>query len=387
VGLRLAVALYLFWVQRGHLREGREWLEALLRALPDGEGQGALAALRARALAKTASIAVQQGDYPGATALAEQSLALGHALGQTGDRAEALCALAFVAGQQGDRARQEVLLRESLALYRAQGDTRGSAIALSFLGELRRATDDLDGATPLLEEGQVLFRQVGYADGIAFTLLHLGGVATARRDYARAQALFAESLALYRELGDHADVATTQVALAGLAADRGDLARARALCEEAVAAFRQLSDDARLSGALGVLGRVAGLQGDERGAVAAHTEGLRLRHAASNEDLARSLEGLAQVVARQAARPGAGRRMERAVRLFGAAAALWDRLGLPRAPEHREEHERQVAAARAALGEEAFAAAWAAGQRLSLEQAVAMALAADPPAAPASVGP
>jgi hypothetical protein len=78
--------------------------------------------------------------------------------------------------------------------------------------------------------------------------------------------------------------------------------------------------------------------------------------------------------------------MERAVQLFGAAAALWDRLGLPRAPEAREEHERQVAAARAALGAAAFAAAWAAGQRLSLEQAVATALAADPSAAGAAVG-
>jgi predicted ATPase/DNA-binding XRE family transcriptional regulator len=387
VGLRLAVALAEFWAQRGHLREGREWLEALLRALPDGEGQGALAALRARALAKTASIAVQQCDYPGAAALAEQSLALGHALGQTGDSAEALSALAFVAGQQGDRARQVALWQESLALCRARGDTHGSAIMLSWLGELRRRTDDLDGATPLLEEGQALFRQVGYADGIAFTLRALGGVAAARRDDARAQVLFAESLALYRELGDHADVAYTQAALAGLAADGGDLTRARALCEEAVAAFRQLSDDARLSGALSVLGRVAGLQGDEQGAVAAYAESLRLRHAAPTEDLARSLEGLAQVVARQAARTGAGRRMERAVHLFGAAAALWDGLGLPRAPEYREEHERQVAAARAALGEEAFAAAWTAGQRLSLEQAVAMALSADPSAAPASVGP
>jgi hypothetical protein len=228
---------------------------------------------------------------------------------------------------------------------------------------------------------------VGYADGIAFTLRALGDVAHDRRDYARAQALLEESLALYRELGDQADVAYTQAALAGLAADRSDLAHARALGEEAVAAFRQLGDDRGLSGALSVLGRVAGLQGDEQGAVAAYTEGLRLRHAAPNEDLARSLEGLAQVVARQAARPGAGRLMERAVYLFGAAAALWDRLGLPRAPEQREEHERQVAAARAALGEDAFAAAWAAGQRLSLEQAVATALSADPPAARASVGP
>jgi hypothetical protein len=38
------------------------------------------------------------------------------------------------------------------------------------------------------------------------------------------------------------------------------------------------------------------------------------------------------------------------------------------------EHESHVAAARAALGEEAFAAAWAAGRVLWLDEAVALAL-------------
>jgi hypothetical protein len=40
----------------------------------------------------------------------------------------------------------------------------------------------------------------------------------------------------------------------------------------------------------------------------------------------------------------------------------------------RDDYERDIALARAQLGEEAFTAAWATGQAMSLEQAIAYAL-------------
>jgi predicted ATPase len=392
LGLRLAVALANFWEERGYRREGREWLEALLRAAAGSDDQGPPASLRARALARAASLAASHGDYQGAAPLAERSLALWHELGQTGNSAEALDTLAYVAAHQGDVARQEALLRESLALYRAQGDTRGSAVVLSWLGTLRRGADDLDGATALLEEGLALFREVGDTGGVAFALQYLGAVAAARQHDERAQELVEQSLAIYRELGDSADVAYALGALAGLAADRGDLGRARALCDDAVARFRQLDDARGLGVELSTLGRVAALQGDLACAAAAYAECLSLHHAAVRADLVFSLEGMAQVMARQAAQHHTGSQLERAVRLFGAAAAVRATLGaaaarswsIPVAPANRDAYERQVAAARAALGEEAFAAAWAEGEALLPEQAIGLALAAGPASTPAA---
>jgi hypothetical protein len=70
--------------------------------------------------------------------------------------------------------------------------------------------------------------------------------------------------------------------------------------------------------------------------------------------------------------------MERAVRLFGTAAALRDTLSLPLSPENHADHEREVAAARAALGEERFGQAWAEGHAMSLQEAMADALDATP---------
>jgi DNA-binding CsgD family transcriptional regulator len=76
------------------------------------------------------------------------------------------------------------------------------------------------------------------------------------------------------------------------------------------------------------------------------------------------LEGLAAVVAAQGELPWAAR-------LWGAAEALRDGMGMPIPPAFRADYERSVAAARTQLGEQVFAAAWAEGGTMTLEQVVA----------------
>jgi hypothetical protein len=83
--------------------------------------------------------------------------------------------------------------------------------------------------------------------------------------------------------------------------------------------------------------------------------------------MAQNLEGLAAVAVAQA-------QSERAARLFGAAEGGRDAIGAPLPPAERSEHDRSVAAARAALGDEAFAAAWAEGRTMTFERAIAYAL-------------
>jgi hypothetical protein len=68
------------------------------------------------------------------------------------------------------------------------------------------------------------------------------------------------------------------------------------------------------------------------------------------------------------------RRSERAIRLLGAGEAFCETLGARPPVAIREEYERTVSEARAALGEAAFAAAWAEGRAMSLDQAVEYAL-------------
>jgi hypothetical protein len=66
---------------------------------------------------------------------------------------------------------------------------------------------------------------------------------------------------------------------------------------------------------------------------------------------------------------------ERAAGLWGAAERLQQAKGGRPAPTARATYERALLVARAQSSEPAFAAAWAAGRALSLEQAIAEALA------------
>jgi hypothetical protein len=60
--------------------------------------------------------------------------------------------------------------------------------------------------------------------------------------------------------------------------------------------------------------------------------------------------------------------------LGGYTEALREALGVPLLLERWACHDQAVAAMRAALGEEVFAAAWAEGRALPLEQAIVLAL-------------
>ena len=62
--LRMAAALVRFWDIRGHVAEGRRWLDLAI-----GLARGPATPARARALIGAAYLAVLQGDLPSASAL------------------------------------------------------------------------------------------------------------------------------------------------------------------------------------------------------------------------------------------------------------------------------------------------------------------------------
>jgi hypothetical protein len=68
---------------------------------------------------------------------------------------------------------------------------------------------------------------------------------------------------------------------------------------------------------------------------------------------------------------------EQAARLLGASAARREEMGTPLSPIAQVDHDHAVNAARAALVEDALAAAWAEGHAMSFEEAIAHALGGD----------
>ncbi len=348
------------------------------------------------------------GDPARAAALHTESLSLDRAAGDLEGRIRALAHLGLVAHARGDEAEATARHAEGLALCRAADDPRGVVAALIGFGDMGRQGGDYARAAALLEESVALSRARGDAAGLAYALGHLALVTRERGGYARAAALYTESVPLCRAAGDTSGVAWWTLGLGDVARDRGDAVRATALCAESLALFRALDEGAGIGYCLNNLALAAHLQGDAARAAALCAEGLavfeevgdpwgRAEVLASAGIVARArgdLDGAGAVGAESLAlsRAGGPRWLvvaaveglagvaeargaaARATRLWGAAAAARAALSAPPWPAFRVAHAADVAAARAALGEEAFAAAWAAGQALSLDEASAAAL-------------
>jgi len=387
-GLRLAGALWRFWLVRGYPGEGRGWLERLLQRAETG-GVAAPAMVRAKALNAAGVLAWSQGDHARAATLCEAALALYRAGDDTAGMALSLTHLGFVAADQGEYRRATELLTESLRLYRRLGDPWGIAQTLSNLGVVAAQQGDFAEATRLLEESLPLRRGLGNKRGIAVALSNLGNVAVDQGDYRRATALFEESVVLARELGNKKGIALSLNSLGDVAAAQGEAERAAALYEESLALFRALDDKWGTALTLDDLGALAIERQDHARAAALYEESLLLRRdGGDRQGVSASLQGLARVAAE------VGQHV-RAARLLGAAAALREAIGTPRPPAERGDYERTEALVRVALAAAAFDEAWGEGRALPPQDAVARGLEAaafaimltgDPPAAARETG-
>jgi tetratricopeptide (TPR) repeat protein len=269
------------------------------------------------------TIAYWRSNLGVASSLAAEALALFREVGDKDGIAWARADFAHALSQQGEYARAIALHEEALALWREVGHKDRIARSHVCLAEmLFFSQGDPARVHTLLEEGLALCREVGYKEGIADCFCLSGRLALRQGDAASARSLVEESMVLYRELGNRQKTGESLFALGRIAESLGDYAAARAKCEESLA-----------------IGRVVG----------------------DNRHLAPRLEGLAGLFVAQG-------EPVRAVRLWGAADALREAMGTPIPHVYRADYEHSVAAARAQLGEKAFAAAWAEGRMMTLEQ-------------------
>jgi predicted ATPase len=325
IGLQLAGSLWQFWYARGHLDEGRRWLEDLL----------ALSRQIGRA---------QSADSHGPTT------------------AKALIWAAALAADQGDNAHAMMLAEEGLNLSRACAYTSGVALSLNVLGNVAHNQGDYGRAVGLYEDGLTLFRELGDRWGMGLALNNLGAVARVQGDNERAASRYDESLAIARESGDVWSIATVLDNLGEVVRERGNYEQAIELYEESLALRRQLGDTWGVADSLSALGLMARQQGNCERAAMLYKESLTLyRKAGDRWRCAVCLEGLAGIAHIQG-------QLRQAARLFGAASALRGTIGHPVPPADRPAYDRDVEAVRVALGQEVFVAAWVEGEAMPLER-------------------
>jgi hypothetical protein len=167
---------------------------------------------------------------------------------------------------------------------------------------------------------------------VVHNLDRLATLARVEGDYGTARALLAEGLELAKEVGAKPWIGRVVISLARLSQSEGDDTQARALFQQGLRPAQTIGDRGVIASCLVGLGVLAIQQGSR-------SEGARLI--------------------------GAARRVDQ---LYPG----------PFDPTERALCRESIDLAQSTLGDEAFAQAWAEGQAMTLEQAVAHAFSKDP---------
>jgi predicted ATPase len=245
-------------------------------------------------------------------------------------RVEALWGAGLFAIWQGDLERGWAAADELLALAAETDSSWARAIGSHLAGLVAHQRGDWDHAAQLHEESAQLARELGDSWLLGVAVNNLGDVELQRGEYERALPLFEESLAIGRERQDQDRLARAFGNLGLATLMLGDVKRARSLLRDSLVAANEIGL---------VEGFVIGFVG--------------LGAAYAREDPAR------------------------AARLIGGADVL-----LEEAASELHQLEGRVrddtgAELRARLGEDAYAAVYAEGRALALEDALALALRPD----------
>jgi len=345
--LRLACALQRFWDCRGYYIDMNHWLEQGLVLAEQtwgglstnndetGEDQGSdRLGLVAQALFARANALMH--DRENAEVLYNRSLRLDQRIGPTPLSIEIYQALTWIERRRGNFYRADELQHAMLHLAETLPD---------FQGHERQ-------------------RKIAYAIGI-------GSVnALYQADLERSATLVAQSLALLDIVEDRHSHIYMAFVLGHIALRENDLERAHRLLTDC---YRQFSEAGDIDGVVFLrchLSLLALRQGDWRVAQAAFLENLTwLQHHNKDHDaLLYNLRGLADAVRQQGD-------FSLAAQLLGAIEKIRQLLKCIIPPIYQPDFEETLTATRAQLDATSFATAYAQGYAMSLEQAVAFALA------------
>lgn len=215
--LKMAALLWPFWMDRGHIAEGRARLATALE-----RGPRAPSAIRAAALYGAGTLAFRQPANAEATRLFEESLAMALATDDRGAEARALGGLARCALRDGRTKDAGRLAGESLRLQRELGDERGAAGALHVVAYTAYIEGPDERARQLFEESIALERRLGNLKATAGDLTNLGSVETRAGRLDRAAELCAEALRVALETKSAYLLPYCVANIGGLIAARGN---------------------------------------------------------------------------------------------------------------------------------------------------------------------
>ncbi|HEU5226198.1 MAG TPA: NB-ARC domain-containing protein, partial [Ktedonobacteraceae bacterium] len=361
--LRLINALRQFWIARGYLNEGLQYIEQVLQRYAEVQAEATL--LLARVYLFAASLCTRLGKLGRAEILVEQGIACASVLEDKAPLAEAFRVAGWVAHRRGLGERAFDCYERSLTLFKDLDDLKGITATMLNMAFLLETRGDFKQAGILFEE--VLARQRALHNtmgiyGAIYQLVHVLFAAEEHSPLPRIHALLQEGLALAQEAGDRHVTAGLQGLLGWVVLSEGKLAQARELVEECLRFFRE--EDREIYGQyLVTLGEILTAQGDEAAAQSVFEQSLAVGKELGDktEVIAVTLEGMAGLALVQG-------HYAWAVRLWAKAGWRREEIGVLMLPRERPARERSLDQLRTLLGEQAFTDLWEEGRTLSLEE-------------------
>ena len=284
-----------------------------------------------RAVCETAlaEVARKQGRYDETVERLDRAASGFRVLGEETGVGRVLHLVGTVAAQRGDYAKAVENYEASLQIRERAGDKASMASLLSNLGIVAEYRGDYDGSRRFHERSLALRTEIGDRRGIGYSMNNLGMIDVLQRRFPQARDWFERSVLISREVGDTWMFALCHNNLGNATRGLGDYETARRHYADSLRAYRDYGDRWALAFLLEDVGVLAARGGDPRAAL----------------------------------------------ELLGAAEALREAIGAPRAPSLEEEIGQQIAPAVEAISEQDRQALRARGRSLELAGAIDRALA------------
>lgn len=246
--LRLRTILWLVWVQRGNLAEGRSLLQRAL-ALPGPADEGE----RANAVFDLGNLAFELHDYDLAHKAFSECHDVWERLGDKDGIASALNGLGLLNREVGSYASASAHFQAAREIWEALDDESAVAISQLNLGTVELAAGNIHTAERYFSQALSLYQSLDDIDRSAYAILYLGQIAflDARLDHS--QELLRAGLEMFTRIGSKSGEASSLYALAYCAWLAHDEHKALKVFHDALSLWHALA------GAHGIVVNVEGI--------------------------------------------------------------------------------------------------------------------------------
>ncbi|MEP7208584.1 MAG: tetratricopeptide repeat protein [Casimicrobiaceae bacterium] len=338
-----------------------EYFEKLAPLVEDGA--------RVEVLLKLASVLEATGNWPRVESVANAGLAIADKLGDPVMRASCQAVLADVARKQGRFDEATALLDTAAAGFTTGGDLAGVGRIHHLLGTVAAQRGDYEAAVRNYETSLGIRQQLGDKLSMASILSNLGIIAEYRGEFEPSRGFHDRAMALRMELGDRRNIGYSMNNLGMIDVLQHRFREARDWFERSVLISREVGDVWMLALCHNNLGNALRGLGEYGTARRHYAESMQVYRTYDDPwSMAFLLEDIGLLAAKSGDAPSA-------LELIGAADALRDKGGMPRAPSLQAEVDAELVKASAGMAEHEVEDLRAYGRTLDLAAGVQRALA------------